>query len=182
MKHYLLAILLFNFISLPCFSQNNDNERILSIKSMYKDVTLLEKSIDSAKQCKTGKKINYDSFGNSDSEKYPFEQLASKCSFKNGYTTLTGNFSGYEWGDKTIFYYNENDLFFVFTEGGAESCYSEYRIYYNTKGTPIKILEKSNDCNGEHPTNNVEIMDKNEQKRIIDKINKDHTDILEMLK
>lgn len=181
MKYNLIAIFLFNFIPFSSFSQNTDSDRILAIKTMYNQITLLEKSIDSAKQCKTEKKTLYESFGDN-TEKYPFEQSALKCVFTNGYNTLTGNFSGYEWGDKTIFYYKENDLFFAFTEGGAESCYSEYRVYYNTKGTPIKILEKSNGCSGELPTNNVEIIDTNERKRILDKINKDRADILEMLK
>lgn len=180
MKHSLIAILFFCFISFFALSQGN-TARIQEIKTMYTDIIQLEKSIDTSKQCKLGKKINYEGF-DSNSEKYPFEQSASKCTFTKGYSTLTGNFSGYEWGEKSVFYYKNDALFFVFAEVGSESCFSEYRIYYDIKGTAIKILEKSNDCNGEHPTKNVEVMDAAEKKRLTDKINKDHDDILEMLK
>lgn len=179
MKHSLIAILFFSFISFFALSQDN-TARIQEIKTMYTEIIQLEKSIDSSKQCKTGKKINYEGFGDN-SEKYPFEQSASKCTLTKGYSTLTGNFSGYEWGDKTIFYYKNDLLFFVFAEAGAESCFSEYRIYYDSKGIPIKILEKSNDCNGEDMTKNVEVIETAEKKRLTDKINKDHADILEML-
>lgn len=176
-----LAILLFFFSSISVFSQDNA-ARIQTIKTMYSDIVELEKSIDTVKQCKTGKKTNYEGFGNSDSEKYPFEQTAMKCTFTNGYSTLTGNFSGYEWGAKTIFYYKNDALFFVFSDQGAESCIFEYRIYYDTAGKVIKMLEKSNDCGGEVPTKNVEVKDAVEQKRILENIAKDRTEILEMLK
>lgn len=172
-------ILLFLLISNSAFSQDNAS-RVQEIKTMYSELTELQKAIDH-KQCKKGKKTTYESF-DSNSEKYPFEQTAEKCTLTKSYSILTGNFSGYEWSDKTIFYYKNNELFFVYAEQAAESCYSEYSIYYNTKGGIIKVLEKSNDCNGELPTKNVELTDAAAQKHILDRVNEDLNEVMEMLK
>lgn len=175
--NYLTVFLLF--LTHSVLSQDN-SKRVQEIKTMYSEINELEKTIDH-KQCKTGKKITHESL-TSDTSGYPFEQTAEKCLLKNNYSIIKGNFTGYEWAADIWFYYKNSELFFVYTERGAESCYSEYRIYYDTKGSFIKILEKSNNCSGDYAEKNVELTDAEDQKRILTRINEDHAELMEMLK
>jgi len=174
-------IVLFFFIKAvnPVFAQDN-NARITEIKKMFGEAIQLENSGDST-ACKTGAKTIYQGFDDS-SEKMPFKHSCKVCTYSGGYKIYTGDFNGYEWFSKSIFYFKDDRLFFVFSEGGAESCAWEYRIYYDQKGNVIKILEKSNDCTGEVPDKSQEIKDPTEKKRILDEANNDFNAILEMLK
>jgi hypothetical protein len=180
MKSIVYFISIFFFLnSHQGFSQDNA-ARIQEIKTMYSEIVELQKNTDQ-KQCKTGKKTTYESLESSTTG-FPFEQTAEKCTLKNNYSIIKGNFKGYEWGNDIFFYYKNNNLFFVYSEGGAESCYSEYRIYYDIKGNVIKILEKSNDCSGETPVKNTDITEPEEQKRILLRVNEDLAAATEMLK
>ena len=147
---------------------------------MYAEAIQLENSGDST-TCKTGSKTIYQSFDDS-SDGIPFKHSCKECSYSGGYKIYTGDFNGYEWYNKAFYYFKDGKLFFIFSEGAAESCAWEYRIYYDQNGNTIKILEKSNDCTGEEPDKSTEISDPLEKKRILDEANNDFNAILEMLK
>lgn len=180
-KKALRVGMVFIFINavFPVFAQDND-ARITEIRKMYAEAIQLENSGDST-ACKTGTKTIYQGFDES-SEKMPFKHSCNLCDYPGGYKIYTGDFNGYEWYNKTSYYYKDEKLFFIFSEGAAESCAWEYRIYYDQKGNAIKILEKSNDCTGEVPDKSQEIKDPTEKKRILDEANNDFNAILEMLK
>ena len=179
MKYLIIVILIINTAFTNCFSQEN-SARILEIKKMYGEVIKLSSSITS-KNCKTGKVTNYEGFDES-SEKMPFEQTAEYCNVSVDYTTYKAKFCGYEWSNETIFYLKGNKVFFVFMSSSSEACTNEYRIYYDLNGNVIKILNKSNDCNGDKPVKSSEIADKVEMKNIIDGVNTDFAKVLQMLK
>jgi hypothetical protein len=164
---------------MPLYSQDNSG-RILEIKKMYGDIIKLSAEI-TTKQCKSGKVINYESF-DENSEKMPFEQVAELCTISKDYTTYKSNFCGYEWRNETIYYLNDNKIFFVLIASNAEACSNEYRIYYDIAGNIIKILNKANDCDGEKPIKSSEVTDKTEIKNIVDRINADYKKLLELLK
>jgi len=146
---------------------------------MYGEAIKLESTEDSS-GCKTGTKTIYEGFDEA-SDKIPFKHSCKECRYSGGYKIVSGEFRGYEWFNKTIYYFKDDKLFFIFSDGGAESCAWEYRIYYDKDGNAIKILEKSNDCTGEEPDKSKDIIDSLEKKRIIDEVNNDYNAILEML-
>ena len=174
-----IGLFFFMMAGISVFAQDHA-ARIAEIRKMYGKARQLENSGDST-ACKTGTKTIYQGFDDS-SEKMPFKQSCKECHYSGGYKIYAGEFSGYEWFSKSIFYFKDNKLFFLFSEGGAESCAWEYRIYYDKDGIAIKILEKSNDCTGEEPDQSKEINDPSERKRILDEANNDFNAILEMLK
>ncbi len=147
---------------------------------MYGEVIKLSNS-NTSKQCKKGKMTNYEGFDQS-SEKMSFEQTAELCQISKDYITYNGSFCGYEWRSNKIYYLKNNKLFFVFITSEAEACIEEYRVYYDINGNIIKILKKSNDCDGNPPLNSVEIKDKAEIKIINDDTNSDFNKALKMIK
>jgi hypothetical protein len=179
MKYLIIIFFLLNFVSMSCYSQDNSN-RILEIKKMYGDIININNS-NNAKQCKTHKIINYEGFDET-SEKMPFDQIAEHCKVSNEYNTYKAKFSGYEWNNETIFYLKDNKIFFVFISSSSEACSNEYRLYYDLTGKVIKILNKSNDCNGDKPIKSSEIIDKDQAKGIVEGINTDFNKALQILK
>lgn len=175
-----IAIVIFLFtIPLLSFSQDY-SVRIQEIKKMYTDIIQLEK-IEGFDKCKTGDKITYEGFS-PESEQMPFKQISKKCDFSGHYTIYIGEFIGYEWDEKIIYYYENEKLFFVFIEQGAEACASEYRVYYDLNGNIIKVLQKSNDCDGEKPAISIEVKDKSEKENLLLQIDSNFLQILEMIK
>jgi hypothetical protein len=179
MKYLIIVILIINSAFTNCFSQEN-SARILEIKKMYGEVIKLSNSITS-KNCKTGKVTDYQGF-DENSEKMPFEQKAEYCNVSADYSTYKAKFSGYEWSTETVFYLKGNKIFFVFMSSNSEACSNEYRIYYDLNRNVIKILNKSNDCDGDKPLKSSEIQDKAEIKSIINEVNRDFNKAMQMLK
>ena len=179
MKYSIIFFFLTNFICVNCYSQDSAS-RILEIKKMYAEVIKLSNT-NTSKQCKKGKTINYEGFDQS-SKKMPFEQTAELCNISKEYTTYNEKFSGYEWESDEIYYLKDNKIFFVFMVTGSASCSNEYRVYYDANENIIKILNKSNDCNGGSPINSSEIKDKAEMKIIYDDIHSNFNKVLRMVK
>jgi hypothetical protein len=179
MKHSIIIFFLANYICTPCYSQDNSS-RILEIKKMYGEVIKLSNS-NISKQCKKGKMTNYEGF-DSRSEKMPFEQTAELCHISKDYITYDAKFCGYEWGSNVIYYLKNNKIFFVFISSGGEACINEYRVYYDLNENIIKILKKSNDCDGNSPLNSSEIKEKTEIKNIYDDIHSNFNKVLKMIK
>ena len=179
MKYSIIFFFLTNFICVNCYSQDSAS-RILEIKKMYGEVIKLSNT-NTSKQCKKGKTINYEGFDQS-SKKMPFEQTAELCHISKEYTTYNAKFSGYEWESDEIYYLKDNKIFFVFMVTGSASCSNEYRVYYDANENIIKILNKSNDCNGGSPINSSEIKDKAEMKIIYDDIHSNFNKVLRMVK
>ena len=179
MKYSISIFLIVNSIFISCYSQDNSS-RILDIKKMYGEVNKLSNA-NTSKQCKTGTNTSYEGF-DENSEQVPFEQTAELCHISKEYSTYRAKFCGYEWASETIFYLKNNKIFFVFQSTGAESCSDEYRAYYDINGKIIKILNKSNECNGDTPSISSEIKDKEEMKRIQIDINSDFSKVVEMIK
>ncbi len=179
MKYSIIIFFLANSIFTSCYSQDNSS-RILEIKKMYGEVTKLSNS-NISKQCKKGKMTNYEGFDPS-SEKMPFEQTAELCHISKDYITYHAKFCGYEWISDKIYYLKNNKIFFVFISSGSEACSNEYRVYYDLNENIIKILNKSNDCNGDSPLKSSEIKDNAEMKRIYEDINTDFNKVLKMIK
>lgn len=160
-------------------SQNSE-ARVQEIKKMYAEAQQLQKA-ENAANCKTEVKTTYESF-DAKSEKIPFEQSAKSCELAKGYKVISADLKGYEWGRKWFFYYKDTKLFFVFNTGGAEACYSEYRIYYDNNGGVIKLLEKSNNCDGAEATKNTELKNDKDKKTVLTMVDDDLKTILDMLK
>ena len=161
-KSLLLLICVFTLIS-RIHSQTKE-ERVKEIKAMYADVMKLEKS-EGFKNC--NKKTEFETEQNTE-----FQQKAMKCNYSNNYSIAVGEFSGWEWDAKTIFYYKNKKLFFVFVKQNAEACATEFRVYYDNSETPIKYLEKTNDCSGDDPSKQTEVKDQS-RKNEISKLLKD---------
>lgn len=122
------------------------DERIAEIKEMYKAV----QNTKEKKECKEAVKITMEGFDD-ESEQFPFENTASECNYATGYTVKEINLYGYEWAETTKFYYKNGILFFAFSEGGAEACIYEYRVYYDNAGEVIRVLVAENECTGDAP-------------------------------
>lgn len=143
--------------------EQTNEERIAQIKQFYKDVEASEK-----KACKTESRISYDSFDGE--EQIPFEDFAEQCNYAIGFTRKSVELHGYEWADQATFYYEGDDLFFVYMSGGAEACAYEYRVYYDKRENPILVLSSENDCDGEDPGNSIEVKDEQKKEEIIETI------------
>jgi len=156
MNKFFLTLIFFYIINFS-FSQNKE-ERINEIKKMYAEVN---DRLKKPKECVSNKIIEYEGF-DENSEKFPFDQFAEVCKLNNNYKTLSASFNGYEW-NCNMSYYLKNDIpFFVLMSTGAEGCISEYRIYLDINGEIIKLLEKSNDCDGNSPKTNKEVINENQ--------------------
>lgn len=151
--HLLFASALFCLLA----SSQEKNERIQQIKKMYAEVNELMKNNNKV-NCKSAKEIVYDSFS-PESEKIPFDQTYQACQLTKGYEVLTANLSGYEWGSGYYMYRINKKLFFAFVSSGAEACATETRIYFDSNENPIKVLEKSNNCDGNEVSISTEIKD-----------------------
>jgi len=156
------------------------NARIQEIKKMYVEVTALQAK-PPKDACSEAKKIEYDSF-DKNSEKIPFEQTASSCKLSKVYSTYHGKFLGYEWGEDITFYMKNGKVFFVLMSNGAEACANEYRVYYDMKGNPIRVLKRFNDCNGDAPVEKGEMPEGADKKQVLADIRTDFKKILSILK
>jgi len=152
-----LLISIFLLINNSIFCQDKA-ARIAEIKKMYAEATELSLK---KKDCESGKKIEYEGFDEA-SEKMPFEQTAEKCKLANNYVSISASLQGYEWNINVTYYYKNEKLFFVFISNGAEACFVEYRVYFDENQKIIKLLEKSNDCDGGDLKKNNEITDAKE--------------------
>lgn len=130
-------------------------ERVETIKKWYTELISLQIK---KSNCKTGKKISKEGFSN-DTEQYEFVNSVKQCQLEKGYSFKEGEFNGYEWTKRITFYYKNDQLFFAFSRGGAEAYGYEYRTYYDSEGNIIKVLENTNDGDGDLPKNRREITD-----------------------
>ena len=173
---YCLIIGIFFLESFAGFSQDK-TARIAEIKKMYAEVNELSLK---KKDCISGKKTEFDSFDEA-GEKIPFDQNAEKCKLGNNYVTISASLNGYEWNSNVSYYYKNDKLFFVFISNGAEACMVEYRIYLDENQKIIKLLEKSNDCDGGDLKNNNEITDTKEFEETMQLIEQNKIKIDEIL-
>lgn len=179
MKSIFLACMLILLVTHFSQAQTND-ARIQEIKKMYAEVTAL-RAKPPKDACREGKKTEYDSF-DKNAEKIPFEQSASSCILSKVYSIYQGKFLGYEWGEDITFYMKNGKVFFVLMSNGAEACASEYRVYYDLKGNPIRVLKRFNDCNGDAPVEKGEMPEGADRKQLLADIRTDLKKILSILK
>ncbi len=172
-----LIILILLFVVNIVLSQQKDI-RIKEIKKMYTETNSL---ISKKKECISGKIIEYEGF-DENSEKFPFDQIAESCKLENNYKTISASFNGYEWNCNMSYYLKNDTVFFVLMSTGAEGCISEYRIYFDSVGEIIQLLEKSNECDGNSPLTNKEIKDAKQIENIKTIIMHNRSKIDEILK
>ena len=173
-QYFLIALCIL--VNIHHSIAQNTSIRIQEIKKMYAEAIDLEKQ--GSIKCKSEKKTAYD-------KPYtePFEHTVKKCEYNNGYTILKGNFPLHESGETYVYYFKNNQLFFVLCTNGAECCNQEDRLYFDAKGNIIKILERNNncDCNAELGSN-TDVTDKTYKKEIKDKAMSRLKEIRTMLK
>jgi hypothetical protein len=133
------------------------NERVQQIKKMYAEVNELLKN-NNEETCTSAKEIVTDKFS-PESEEIPFEQTYQTCRLAKGYDVALADLSGYEWGSSYTIYRFNSKIFFAFISSGAEACATETRVYFDTNENPIKVLEKTNNCDGNEVSLSTEIMD-----------------------
>lgn len=179
MKSFFVGCMWFLF-SANLMSAQIKEARIQEIKKMYTEVNALQTN-QAKGACNEATKTEYDSF-DKNSEKIPFEQTASSCKFSNVYSTYHGKFLGYEWGEDITFYMKNGKVFFVLMTNGAEACANEYRVYYDMKGSPIRVLHRFNDCNGDTPVEKGEMPEGADKKQVLADIKTDLKKIIAILK
>ena len=173
----LLFLLSIFIIYVNTILSQDKNARISEIKKMYSEATTLSLK---KKDCISGKKIEHEGFDEA-SEKFPFEQTAEKCKLGNNYVTIAASLNGYEWNSNISYYYKNDKLFFVLLSNGAEACIVEYRIYFDENQKIIKLLEKTNDCDGGELKSNNEITDVKEFEETFQLIEQNKNKIDEIL-
>ena len=112
------------------------DERINDIRTWYSQIQNL-----GLKNCKQKTRVKYDSFS-PETEKMPFDQVASRCKLTDEFELIEGNFSGYEWSNTVHIYKKNQKIFFIFIEGGAESWSFERRYYCDKDENVIRHLER----------------------------------------
>lgn len=112
------------------------DERINDIRAWYSQIQNL-----GLKNCRQKTRVKYDSFS-VESEKIPFDQVASKCKLSDEFELIEGNFSGYEWSYTVHIYKKNQKVFFIFIEGGAEGWSYERRYYCDKDENVIRHLER----------------------------------------
>ena len=176
---YLVLFGLF-YCFVPAAAQEK-NPRILEIKTMYAEVNKLNAG-NAGKSCKNAKMTEYSGFS-PDSEQLPFEQTAKRCKLSNGYEYVEGKFRGYEWGEDYFFYRRNGSVFFVFIQSNVEACSDEIRVYFDTSGRIIRLLEKTNDCIGERePFSSKEETSEEAKRQMLQKVSDSYEKALNMLK
>ena len=117
-------------------------DRIQEIKTLYKEF----QGFEGERECKTATTTIYDGFYEDD--QFPFENVAKECKTETDFLVKEVTLNGYAWAEHTSFFYKDDMLFFAFTEGGAEACAYEYRVYYSKENEVIRVLAAENDCEG----------------------------------
>ena len=112
------------------------DERINDIRAWYSQIQNL-----GLKNCKQKTRVKYDSFS-PETEKMPFDQVASRCKLSDEFELIEGNFSGYEWSYTVHIYKKNQKVFFIFIEGGAEGWSYERRYYCDKDENVIRHLER----------------------------------------
>jgi hypothetical protein len=112
------------------------DERINDIRAWYSQIQNL-----GLKNCKQKTRVKYDSFS-PETEKMPFDQVASRCKLSDEFELIEGNLSGYEWSNTVHIYKKNQKIFFIFIEGGAESWSFERRYYCDKDENVIRHLER----------------------------------------
>ena len=112
------------------------DERINDIRAWYSQIQNL-----GLKNCKQKTRVKYDSFS-PETEKMPFDQVASRCKLTDEFELIEGNLSGYEWSYTVHIYKKNQKIFFIFIEGGAESWSYERRYYCDKDENVIRHLER----------------------------------------
>lgn len=138
------------------------SERIAEIKQWYAKI---QASPNQNKDCTNKSKttINYDII----EEGFPMTNKAKSCNLEDGLNYKQVELNGYEWGETTSFYSRNGKRFFAFTQGGAEGCGYEYRVYYNESGEIIRMLSARNECDGQEVSASVEVTKKAEKEEIL---------------
>lgn len=142
--------------------QQTIDERIREIKALYAKI---QASPNQNKDCTNKSKttINYDII----EEGFPMTNKAKSCNLEDGLNYKQVELNGYEWGETTSFYSRNGKRFFAFTQGGAEGCGYEYRVYYNESGEIIRMLCARNECDGQEVSASVEVTKKAEKEEIL---------------
>jgi hypothetical protein len=112
------------------------DERINDIRAWYSQIQNL-----GLKNCKQKTRVKYDSFS-PETEKMPFDQVASRCKLTDEFELIEGNLSGYEWSYTVHIYKKNQKVFFIFIEGGAEGWSYERRYYCDKDENVIRHLER----------------------------------------
>lgn len=81
------------------------------------------------------------------------------CILEQGYTVLEAAYEYYEAEAKTVFYFKDGQLFFVYAYSAGEACEQEERFYFSSTEKPIRYLLRSNDCEGSELGNNKEVFE-----------------------
>lgn len=151
-------------------------ERIAEIKALYAKI---QSSANQTNACthKSKTVINYDII----EEGFPMTNKAKSCQLEEDLSYEQVELNGYEWGETTSFYYHEGKRFFVFTNGGAEGCGYEYRVYYNPDGEIIRMLMSQNECDGREVSAPFEVTKEDQKEEIIRSITYAEKELKELL-
>ena len=139
-------------------------ERILEIKSLYKEI----QGYKGEKSCRKATKTTYDGLGEGDG--FPFENEAKECKTETGFLVKEVTLNGYEWSEHTSFFYKDDILFFVFSQGGAEACAYEYRVYYSGGNDVIRVLSAENDCDGDDVRSSEDVTEGNKRSEVLNSV------------
>lgn len=116
--------------------------RAAEIKRMYAEVQGLLRNSSNV-SCIEAKRIEYD-----DPEpdyNYPHEQFARHCTLPLNYSVYSATLRGHESLEDVTFYFKGKQLFFVYSEGGAESFAFEQRSFYDERGNVLQLIERTNE-------------------------------------
>lgn len=139
-------------------------ERILEIKSLYKEI----QGYKGERSCQTATKTTYDGFN--DDDQFPFENKAKECKTETGFVVKEVTLNGYAWSEHNSFFYKDGILFFVFSQGGAEACAFEYRVYYSRENDVIRVLSAENDCEGDDVGSSEDVTEGKKRNEVLNSV------------
>ena len=166
---FFILFLLGNIIASKDVNAQSVEDRVKQIRSMYATVNDLHKA-GAGYDCKKGSTRNKAEVEYSNEI---YTQRANRCYYPNGYSKLSLNFEGWEWGADGEYYYKDGRLFFVYVVRHSVCGTRTYRIYYNNAGDIIRVLQQLKDCTDEVQGKNIEVYSKTDIADITSAVNKD---------
>jgi hypothetical protein len=168
---FTLRVILIIFVVIlsgaKIYAQSTE-DRVKEIRKMYADVNQFHKA-GRGFDCQKGSTRNRAEVEYSNEI---YTQRANRCYYPNSYSKLSLNFEGWEWAADGEYYYKDGRLFFVYLVMNTVCGKRTYRLYYNTSGRIIRLLQQADDCSEEVQGKNVEIYSSSEIRDISDDVNK----------
>ncbi|MFN5182439.1 MAG: hypothetical protein ACK5D5_05400 [Bacteroidota bacterium] len=171
-----ITLLVFVVLCFGQFKSQSRAEKIASAKKMYTEITELEKN-KNAENCK-----NISTETSTPGNDSLQVQVAEFCELTKGYSVYKANLTDKKVTKRYEIYLNNNVIFYVVTNEKSGKCEEEDYVYYDSKGSIIKLLIKSNNCDGSAPSKNSEAKDFNKVKSSADDIKASFSKIQNALK